>query len=116
MNTLTHSEPIAVTRDTFDSEVIAASRHQPVIVDFWAAWCGPCKALAPILHEVAAERAGQVTIAKADVDAEPELTARFGVRSIPTLLVFREGRVVDTLVGVHAKAQILAHLDRATAA
>jgi len=105
--------PISVSNSSFEADVIAASRHQPVLVDFWASWCGPCKALAGPLEEIAKERAGQAVIAKVDVDAHPELAARYQIRSIPTLLVFRDGEVVDTMVGLHPKSEIHARLDAA---
>ncbi len=109
----TSSHPVSVSNDSFERDVLAASRQQPVLVDFWASWCGPCKAIAPTLDEIATERAGRAVIAKVDVDAHPEPAARYGVRSIPTLLIFRDGEVVDTMVGVHSKAEILRRLDAA---
>jgi thioredoxin 1 len=109
MNTL-----ISVSNDSFAADVLDASQQQPVLVDFWASWCGPCKALAVPLDEIATERAGQAVIAKVDIDAHPELAARYGIRSIPSLLIFRAGEVVDTLVGVHPKSTILRRLDAVT--
>jgi thioredoxin 1 len=108
------AHPVSVSNSSFAIDVIDASRHQPVLVDFWASWCGPCKALAGPLDEIASERAGRAVIAKVDVDAHPELAARYAIRSIPTLLVFRDGEVVDTMVGVRAKSEILSRLAAAS--
>ena len=113
MNTL-ESHPVVVTSDSFSSEVLQASHHHPVLVDFWAAWCGPCKALAGPLNEIAAERAGRLVVAKVDVDAHPDLAERYHIRSIPALLLFRNGEVTEMLVGVRPKGEILRHVDAAT--
>jgi len=83
----------------------------PVVVDFWAEWCGPCKMIAPILSEIATEQSGKVTIAKLNVDENPDLAMRFNVMSIPTLLVFRNGEVAKRLVGAKGKGQLLQELD-----
>ena len=112
MNTL-ESHPIAVTSSSFSAEVLEASHQQPVLVDFWAAWCGPCKALAGPLNEIAAERAGQLVVAKVDVDAHPDLAERYHIRSIPALLLFHNGEVTEMLVGVRPKGEILRHVDAA---
>jgi thioredoxin 1 len=97
-----------LTTSTFD-EVINAS-STPVVVDFWAEWCGPCKLIAPILEEIAVEQAGQVTVAKLNIDEHPDLARRFDVMSIPTLLVFHDGAVRKRLVGAKGKAQLTREL------
>ena len=94
---------------TFDETVNGAT--EPVVVDFWAEWCGPCKMIAPVLEEIAGERAGQVTIAKLNVDDNPDLAMRYNVMSIPTLLVFEGGEVKKRLVGAKGKGQLLQELD-----
>ena len=89
----------------FESEVIKS--NVPVLVDFFATWCGPCKMLAPTLEEVGAEVAGRANVVKVDIDASPDLAQRFGVMSVPTLMVFKDGQVVNQAVGVQPKPAVL---------
>jgi thioredoxin 1 len=100
---------VDVTDATFDGVVTS---ERPVLVDFWAPWCGPCRAIAPVLAEIAAERADTVTVAKVNVDEQPALAGRFGVQAIPQLLFFKDGVLADTLVGAVPKSEILKRLDR----
>ncbi len=99
-----------VTDRTFEQEVINAD--QPVQVDFWAEWCGPCRALAPVLDELAREYDGRVQVRKLNVDENPEAAMRYGVRSIPMLTVFKGGEPVETTVGVQPKARLSELLER----
>ena len=94
---------------SFDADVLKSS--QPVLVDYWAAWCDPCKMIAPMLEEVSAEYAGKVTIAKLNVDENPETAAKFGIRGIPTLMLFKDGQVAATKVGALSKSQLTAFLN-----
>jgi thioredoxin 1 len=91
-----------VTDASFDQEVLRASG--PVLVDYWAEWCGPCKMIGPVVEELATDYEGKAVIAKLNVDENPETTARFGVRSIPTLLVFKNGQIVDKQIGAVPKS------------
>lgn len=102
------SKPITVTDDSFASDVIQAEK--PVLVDFWATWCGPCLMIAPILEEIAADYTQKVTIAKLDVDANPATPAQFGVMGIPTLLLFKEGEAVERITGFLPKDRLLSKL------
>jgi len=103
-------KPLTVTDATFESEVVEASRAHPVLLDCWAEWCGPCRMVAPVLDELARESGGRYTIAKLDVDANPQTAAQFGVRSIPTLFIFKDGQMVDRLMGAQPKSVIAARL------
>jgi thioredoxin len=102
--------PTTVTDDDFDEAVVRSPL--PVLLDFWAAWCGPCRMIAPMMDELAAEYAGRVQVCKLNIDENPRTASRYGVRSIPTLLVFKDGREVDRIVGVQAKRDIMRRLDR----
>ncbi len=96
----------------FDTDVIAASRERPVLVDFWAPWCGPCRALGPVLERIDAAMGGAVRIVKVNVDDNPETARRYGVRSIPYVVAFRDGKAVDQFVGALPQAQVQAFVDR----
>jgi thioredoxin 1 len=99
---------IEVSDASFSAEVL--SSNKPVLVDFWATWCGPCKMVAPVLEEIATERAEQLTVAKLDVDANPETAREFQVVSIPTMILFKDGQPVKRIVGAKGKAALLREL------
>jgi thioredoxin 2 len=103
-------KPITVTDSTFAAEVERSPL--PVVVDIWAAWCGPCRIITPMIDDLAASMAGRVRFAKLNIDENPGTASRFGVRSIPTLLVFKDGHEVDRIVGVQPKPEIARRLER----
>lgn len=104
------AEPQTVTDESFTRDVIEGSSARPVLVDAWAEWCPPCRMIAPLLDQLAAESNGRYLIAKLNVDENPGTAAQFQIRSIPTLLIFRNGKLVDQLVGAHPKHSIAARL------
>ena len=104
---------IALTQANFPAEVLQAST--PVLVDFWAEWCGPCKMVAPILDELAEEYNGRVKIAKVNIDEQQELATQYGIRAIPTLLLFSQGQVTEQIVGMRGKRELKASFDRLAA-
>ncbi|HSG59435.1 MAG TPA: thioredoxin [Woeseiaceae bacterium] len=109
----TASRPIAVTDQDFADQVLRADK--PVLVDFWAEWCAPCRALGPIIESLSADYDGKVTVAKLDVDANQQVAMQYGIRSIPTVMLFDNGQVVDTFIGVRPKADYETSLERVLA-
>ncbi len=94
---------------SFDADVLQSS--QPVLVDYWAEWCGPCKMIAPILDEIAKDYNGRLSVAKMNVDQNRDVPAKFGIRGIPTLMIFKDGQLAATKVGAQSKAQLTAFID-----
>lgn len=104
---------VAVSDASFEKDVLQAS--QPVLVDFWAEWCGPCKMIGPSLEDIARDMAGQVTVAKVDIDHNPMTPSKYGVRGVPTLMLFKEGKLVETKVGAMPKGALQQWLEGALA-
>lgn len=100
---------LEITDANFDSEVINSDK--PVLIDFWAVWCGPCKLIAPVVEEVAKEYDGKFKVGKMDIDNNPNVAMKYGIRSIPTLLIFKDGKVVDQIVGAVPKNVITSKMD-----
>lgn len=103
------SNTIELTRENFQEEVLQSP--QPVLVDFWADWCGPCKTLAPVIEELAGEYDDKVKFAKVNIDENQELAAEHGIRAVPTLLLFKDGQVVEQIVGMKSKGELKSELD-----
>ena len=100
---------IYTTDDSFEAEVLQS--EQPVLLDFWAEWCGPCKMIAPVLDEIAEEYDGKITVAKLNIDENPDTPPKYGVRGIPTLMLFKNGNIEATKVGAVSKSQLTAFID-----
>ena len=98
-----------ITDDNFEKEVLESS--EPVLIDFWAVWCGPCRMIAPIVEEMAGEYVGKAKIGKLDVDSNPMVASKYGIRSIPTVLIFKDGKVVEQIVGAVAKQKLVSALE-----
>ena len=107
------SKPVTITDQSFEREVLQA-RGRPVLVDCWAPWCPPCRAIAPLLDQLAAESNGSYRIAKVNVDENPQISSRFQIASIPTMLIFKDGKLIDRLIGAHPKQTIAERLRLAT--
>lgn len=103
------AKPLELTDSNFDSEVL--NSENPVLVDFWAEWCGPCRMIGPVVEELANEYEGKVKIGKVDVDSNPEVSVKYGIRSIPALLIFKNGEVVDQIIGTVPKSHLAKQLD-----
>ena len=105
------SKPVTVTDDTFEQEVVSSS--SPVVVDFWAEWCGPCKMIAPVVEELAGEYNGKLKVAKLDVDAYGSIAQQYRILSIPTVIIFKGGQVESQIVGAVPKKEFQKHIDKA---
>ena len=101
---------VEFTSDNWNKEVVASAT--PVLVDFWAEWCGPCKMIAPILDELASEYDGKVKVGKVNIDESPSIATQYGIRAIPTLLIFKDGEVAEQVVGLRSKRDLKANLDQ----
>lgn len=104
-----NEQVVHVTDDSFETEVLKS--NQPVLVDYWAEWCGPCKMIAPVLDQIAGEYADKIKIAKLNIDDNPNTPPRYGIRGIPTLMLFKDGEVEATKVGAVSKSQLTAFID-----
>ena len=102
-------KPTAVSDSTFESAVLKAG--EPVLVDFWAEWCGPCKMIAPFLEELAADKAGKLTVAKVNIDENPQTPMKYGIRGIPTMILFKDGKVAATKIGALPKSKLYEWVD-----
>ncbi len=98
-------KPIEITDANFEQEVLKSDK--PVLIDFWAVWCGPCRMVAPVVEEIASEYNGKLKVGKLDVDNNPEVSMKFGIRSIPTLMVFKGGKVVEQIIGAVPKRNLV---------
>ena len=104
------TKPIEITEETFKENVLESD--MPVLVDFWAEWCGPCKMIAPVVEELAAEYDGKMSFAKVDVDSNPGISTSYGIRSIPTLMIFKDGSPVDQIVGAVGKNILIERINK----
>ena len=108
---MSDSEVAQASADNFEQLVVQASNSKPVLVDFWAPWCGPCKTVAPLLEQIAAEYGDKISVVKVNVDDNPEAAGKYGVSAIPTLAIFKNGAVADTRIGAQPKAKIAEFVD-----